>query len=338
MTVSKKSRTVKLGQFGYGARGADECTVIIDEKNGVEAVNVLKSPRTKLTVCVATLSLLVAFGTSSVGPSSRAGADPTPAYFYLDVGASESLGFQPTPDTPHGVPTDEGYANDLVSYEAARGIDLELTQVGCPGETTTSMLSGDDHCFGGAGTQLAAAMSFLSAHQDEQGIVTIDLGFNNVRRCLHHETDDETCVENRLDDVRADLPLIVQSLKSVAGPGVTFVGLGHYDPYLAFELRGGDAVDFAHESEEVMDRLNGVLQYVYSSLNVPMADVDSYFEGKDRTPVTMTGEGTVPTSVAEICALTWECAAPPYGPDFHPDDEGYATIAAAIEAVLPAPW
>ena len=171
-------------------------------------MSVLKSSRTWLTACCRHRDS--ARRIRRVRPG-RAEHEPVritvPAYFYLDVGASESLGFQPTPDTPHGVPTDEGYANDLVAYEAARGIDLELTQVGCPGETTTTMLNGEDHCYGGDGTQLAAAMTFLSDHQDEQGIVTIDLGFNNVRRCLLRETDDEACVEKQLGNVRAELPL-----------------------------------------------------------------------------------------------------------------------------------
>jgi hypothetical protein len=316
----------------------DQRTGEYRRKRGFVTVNVLKSSRAWLAACVAIATLLVAFAALGLGATSQAGADPVPAYFYLDVGASESLGFQPTPDTPHGVPTDEGYANDLVAYEAARGIDLELTQVGCPGETTTTMLNGDDHCYGGVDTQLAAAMTFLGDHQDEQGIVTIDLGYNNVRRCLLHETDDETCVDKQLSDVRADLPLIVKSMKSVAGPNVTFVGLDHYDPYLAFEIRGGAATDFAHDSERVMDRLNGVLQFVYSSSGVPMADVDGYFDGRDRSLVTLSGVGLVPNNVAQICDLTWTCASAPYGPDFHPDDEGYSTIAEAIEAVLPAPW
>jgi hypothetical protein len=284
------------------------------------------------------VSALLSFVTTTLALSSRAGADTTTSYFYLAVGASESLGFQPTPDTPYGEPTGEGYANDLVTYEATRGITLDLTQVGCAGETTATMLSGNDHCYSGVDTQLATAMSFLSEHQGEQGIVTIDLGFNNVHHCLRHQIVDEACVKQQLHDVRGDLPLIVQSLKSVAGPGVTFIGLGHYDPYLAYELEGGGAGDFARESEHVIDRLNGVLRYAYSSENVPMADVDAFFGGRDRTPVTLAGGGTVPNNVAHICQLTWMCAAAPYGPDFHPDDAGYATIAAAIEAALPSPW
>jgi hypothetical protein len=300
-------------------------------------VSVLKFSRARLTAGVAVATLLAAFVATGVGLSSPAGAVSTP-YFYLDIGASESLGFQPTPDTPHGIPTDEGYANDLVAYEAARGIDLALTQIGCPGETTTTMLSGEDHCYSDIGTQLAAAMTFLTNHQNEQGIVTIDLGFNNVHHCLLRHIDHPACVERQLNTVRVDLPLILASLKSVAGPGVTFVGLGHYDPYLALEIHGGADAEFAQDSVRVMDRLNGVLQYAYSSEDIPMADVDTFFDGKDQSPVALSGVGTVPNNVARICALTWMCAVAPYGPDFHPDDEGYSTIAAAIEAVLPAPW
>src|ERR1700733_1593920 len=50
--------------------------------------------------------------------------------FYLDVGASTSLGFQPTGIPAHnGKRTDTGYANDLVAYEAKRGIHLTMRQV-----------------------------------------------------------------------------------------------------------------------------------------------------------------------------------------------------------------
>lgn len=209
-------------------------------------MSLLKSSRTSPAVVPIVIALL-SLVTSTLALSTRANADPTPSYFYLAIGASESLGFQPTPDTPHGVPTDEGYTDNLVTYEAARGITLDLTQVGCPGETTTTMLTGNDHCYGGVDTQLATAMNVLSEHQSEQGIVTIDIGFNNVRLCLRHHFVNEVCVKQQLHDVRSDLPLIVQSLKRTAGPDVTFVGLGHYDPYLAYELHGGGAIDFARE-------------------------------------------------------------------------------------------
>jgi hypothetical protein len=299
----------------------------------------LECSRHRLAAFCAAATLVGSFVLMNALFVPQAAADSTTPYFYLAIGASESLGFEPTPDSPHGEATDDGYANDLVEYEATRGVTLDLTQTGCSGETTTTMLSGNDHCYDGVDTQLAADMNFLSEHSGEQGIVTIDLGFNNVHLCLRHRTDDEECVKRQLELVREDLTMIVQSLKSVAGPGVTFVGLGHYDPYLADEiLNEGAEAGFAMQSERVIDRLNGDLRYVYSSQGVPMADVDEAFDGRDRTLVTLAGFGTVPSNVAHVCELTWMCATAPYGPDYHPDAAGYATIAQAIENVLGAPW
>ncbi len=60
----------------------------------------------------------------SVGVERREGAETLGHGFYLDLGASASVGYQPTRAAPHGQATDEGYANDIVTYEAARGVSL----------------------------------------------------------------------------------------------------------------------------------------------------------------------------------------------------------------------
>ncbi|HEY1625837.1 MAG TPA: hypothetical protein VGG16_18760 [Streptosporangiaceae bacterium] len=46
--------------------------------------------------------------------------------------------------------------------------------------------------------------------------------------------------------------------------------------------------------------------------------------------------GTLPRDVAEVCALTWECVAPPQGPNEHCDVRGYNVIARAFISKLPA--
>ena len=62
--------------------------------------------------------------------------------FYLDIGGSESLGFQPTGISGHnGERTNTGYANDLLLREGLKGVALQLQQVGCPGDTVQSMLN-----------------------------------------------------------------------------------------------------------------------------------------------------------------------------------------------------
>lgn len=266
-----------------------------------------------------------------------AGADSA-AGFYLALGASASVGYQPTVAEPTGEPTDEGYANDLVAYEASRGVDLALTQLGCPGESTLTMITGDDACYQSHGSQLAAATAFLEDHRGEPGIVTVDLGFNNLVTCLRQKVILDTCVETHLLDVRVQMSEILADLQAAAGPQVTIVGLGHYDPFVVDGAGGGAGAVFAKKSVEAMDRLNEALRDVYRDAGVPMADVAAAFGSDDRGSVG-TPAGTVePRSVERVCALTWMCQSAPYGPDLHPNAEGYAVIAEAIEDVLPSPW
>ncbi len=100
-----------------------------------------------LTVIVAVALITTAFffgrnsastnGGSASAATSLAPKTSTPtSVFYLDIGASESLGFQPTGIKGHnGARTNTGYANDLIHREALAGVTLTLDQVGCPGDT-----------------------------------------------------------------------------------------------------------------------------------------------------------------------------------------------------------
>lgn len=270
--------------------------------------------------------------------SAGAGADAPETGFYLDLGASASVGFQPTEVDPHGERTTEGYANDVVAYEAARGVTLDLTQLGCPGETTSSMISGADDCYHQDGSQLGDAMAFLRDHDGEEGIVTIDLGFNDLRHCLHAGASRDACVSAKIDALQQQLPFILQSLQGVAGPGVTFVGVGHYDPFLADALSGQRGLRIATHAVSVVESLNDALSGIYLSDHIPMATVSDYFDAQSRERVHLAGVGEVPNNVAHACELTWMCAPAPYGPNVHPNDLGYSMIAAAIENELRPPW
>jgi len=42
------------------------------------------------------------------------------------------------------------------------------------------------------------------------------------------------------------------------------------------------------------------------------------------------GYGRLPRNVAAICQWTWQCAAPPRGPNQHANQAGYAVIARAF--------
>ena len=267
------------------------------------------------------------------GPPAGAGVPPP---YLLALGASASVGFQPTLAHPRGQPTDTGYAEDVVPLEQRRWPSLSVAHLGCPGATTVTMLEGGGHCHYAEGTQLASAEAFLRDHPSTV-LVTVDLGFNDLLRCLHHETIDPTCVDGALTTVRDQLPTIVAGLRAAAPAHAVLVGIGHYDPYLGDYIRGANGQAFAAASLPVMERLDETLQAAYQAAGVPMAGVAAAFDVVKHDPVTWSGPGMVPENVARACALTFMCDPPPLGHNPHPDDAGYRTIAAAIAAAAAVP-
>lgn len=268
--------------------------------------------------------------------TSMAGAATTTPAFYLDLGASVSVGVQPTPTAPRGHPTIHGYANDLVAMASTNGVSLALTQLGCPGESIDTFIHGGDRCYTGSDTQLSDALAFLRAHSNQTGLVTIDLGFNTINPCFDGLSFDATCLSQKFATIQPQLSQVVASLKAAAGPNVTFVGVGHYDPFYASALGGASGQLFAAASVDVMRTLNDVLQSVYSSSNVPFARVAEAFSDHAKAVVPRTNGVTATGNVAAACTLTWMCAPAPFGPNIHPTDAGYQVIAKAISALIPS--
>lgn len=276
---------------------------------------------------IATLALTI--------PSSASSAS-TISGFYLDLGASVSVGVQPTAQHPSGHRTRHGFSNDLVAYEASRGISLSLTELGCPGETVATMVNGQDGCYHAGDSQLADAITFLDAHHNQTGLVTIDLGFNTVVPCLRSTVIDPNCVQQSLALIGPQLTSILTVLKAAAGPNVTFVGLSFADPYVASVANGVTGQIHARASVQAIGQLDQILATVYQSQGIPMANVARVF----HLHSTSSGSGGSGTggSVATVCHLTWMCASAPYGPNIHPNTAGYDAISDAIVAVLPPPF
>jgi GDSL-like Lipase/Acylhydrolase family len=231
-------------------------------------------------VIAATLSALGA-------PAATAGASGRSA-FYLDLGASVSVGEQPTAVDPRGQPTGQGFAEDLVQLEAERGEMLQLVRLGCPGETTTEMISGDGRCYDPPASQLATAVTFLRANVDAAGLVTLDIGFDDVRPCLEHETADSSCLDAAIHLLGVQLRTIVGELRAAAGPDVRLLGIGAYDPYVADWGDGADGQALAVASEQAMTRVNDEMARAYGDLGVPMVDVAAAF-GQHPTTSPRTG-------------------------------------------------
>ncbi len=295
-----------------------------------------------LVIIAGTYALGRASGSSPAGAASSISTPPIKVSgYYLDVGASESLGFQPTGVPGHnGARTDVGYANDLLRREALNGISLSLEQVGCPGDTVQTLLNtkASDACYQPPNTQLTKADAYLQAHQSDPVLVTIDLGFNNVRPCLEANPANQTCLSAGIAAVQVDLPKIIKDLQAAAGPNTHFVGLEYTDPYLGYYMNGAGGPAQATTTLVGIDQLDSVLGQVYSSAGVPIANVPSLFETNDSDAATLPNVGTVPTNVKEACELTWFCYGAPFGPDDHPNNAGYSLIAQAIELALPRSW
>jgi lysophospholipase L1-like esterase len=295
-----------------------------------------------LAVIAGTYVLGRSNGSSPAGAASSTTTIPLRVNgYYLDVGASESLGFQPTGIKGHnGARTNTGYANDLISREALNGVALTLDQVGCPGDTVQSVLNtkASDACYQAPTTQLTKAEAYLQAHKTDPMLVTVDLGFNDVRPCMEANPVNQTCLSAAIAAVQVDLPKIMKDLKSAAGPNTHFIGIEYADPYLGYYMNGVGGPAQATATLVGMNQLDAVLTKVYANAGTPVANVPAQFDTNDNDPTTVPNVGTLPTNVKDACQLTWFCYAAPFGPDDHPNDAGYSLIAAAIELVLPKSW
>src|SRR6202012_2632573 len=138
------------------------------------------------------------------------------------------------------IETDAGYANDLYAhYKREFGRKLTLVKLGCPGETSTSMLTGaGSPCAYPQGSQLAAALAFISAHRSEVKLITIDIGANDIDGCATATTISQSCVTQGFANAAHNLPLILGALRKAAGQSTVIAGMNLYDPFLADYLTG----------------------------------------------------------------------------------------------------
>lgn len=254
--------------------------------------------------------------------------------YYVSLGDSLAQGVQPDEDGHAGL-TNEGYVDALFADLRDRVPGLRLMKLGCPGETTESMVDGASSlCPYPQGSQLAEAASFLDTHPGMVALVTIDVGANDLLDCA--VTADPVCVEEGLSTVAELLPEILAQLRAGGGPSVPVLGMNYYDPVLAAWLLGPDWQDLAEQSVEATVALNETLEAAYQEVAAPVADVETAFSTTDFTSTAqLPGFGTVPLNVARICQWTWMCAPAPVGPDVHANAEGYEVVAGAFEAVLP---
>lgn len=286
-------------------------------------------PRLRLPLAIVAAAAALTACSSSAA-TNGAYANPAPATYYLALGDSLSQGVQPD-SAGASVETRDGYPDQVYAALRSSHPTLKLVKLGCPGETTSTMIDGGI-CHYPGGSQLNAAVAFLHAHRGRVLLVTIDIGANDPEDCgwtslrtIMH------CVGTDFPDAISNLGTILARVRAAAGPDVRMVGMSYYLPSLAQWRNGlpGEAV--AWLSEKLAVGYNDLLDNAYAKSDVRVANVFGAFQTSDFSGhVTVPGLGTVPRNVALICQWTWECASPPRGPNQHANQAGYGVIARAF--------
>jgi lysophospholipase L1-like esterase len=283
----------------------------------------------RIALAVAVAAALAAC--SGPATSARSHVASVPATYYLALGDSLSQGVQPDA-AGTSVPTGQGYPDQLYAMLHGSQPALQLMKLGCPGETTATMIHGGICQYRGA-SQLAAAAAFLNAHRGHVVLVTIDIGANDPEDCgsaagLRALT---SCLGTNLPKVIGNLGTILTRLRAAAGPDVRVVGMSYYLPALAEWRQGTLGQGIARVSEQLAAGYNNLLDRAYTSSGVRVANVFGAFETSDfGNEMAVPGVGTVPRNVARICQWTWACATPPRGPNQHANQAGYGVIARAF--------
>jgi lysophospholipase L1-like esterase len=272
-----------------------------------------------------------------------ASADP-PTGVYISLGDSLAAGTQAN----EGVITDDSYT-DVLFQRVADQLGLSThVKLGCPGETSTTFLAGG--CPAAAalgyttGNQFGDALVEIAAAGADLRLITIDIGANDVLRCLSDlqgQPTLEACLAIvALPTLAANLTTILATLQAVA-PGVPIVGMNYYNPLLAWVLDDANAPfpGLGLASQNLVLGLNNVLHLAYGGAfgggavtAVPVVDIAGAFHTFDAT-----------RNVKDVCRFTLMCERdgadlvmsdwdpdPGPQPDIHPTDMGYRQMAWAF--------
>lgn len=286
--------------------------------------------RPRLRALIAILAALVVGGTVAATLPARAhpqnghGHSAHTGTGYLALGDSVPFGFResanlPTPD--YSKPTTfVGFPEDVAADER-----LRVTNAACPGETTTSFITGtppSNGCEGGyrdvfplhvsyTGSQLDFAVRFLRQHPDTR-LVSLMIGANDGFRCQNTTADH--CVN--------ELPAV---LKQVGANVATILGRIRHDAHYRGEivLVNYYSLDYSDATQTgLSSKLNETLDTAAAPYHVQVADGF----GALRTAAAQAGGDSCKTGL--LTTLTTG------GCGVHPSVAGQQLLAGAVERVL----
>lgn len=266
------------------------------------------------------VALVAAAGFAVTVPSQAAGP-----HYYVALGDSLSQGYQPGPGN-----TNQGYVDDLFHVLHNRDSSLQLVKLGCSGETTGSMINGGV-CTYPEGSQLKAAVAFLSAHQADVKYLTLDIGANDVDGCASGGSIDAACVTKGLVTIGQNLATILPAITAADARKPFSVGMTYYDPFLAQWLASTTGKAVATASVPLAYTLNGELGGAFVGSGFRVADVSGAFQtGNFAGHQLVLPYGFLPTNVANICKWTYMCSKN----NIHANPTGYAVIASIFARVI----
>ena len=285
--------------------------------------------------------LFVVVAALIIVPAASAGAQPNgqvelpvfPPRYYLSLGDSVAAGWQPD-EAGVGDYTRQGYTDVLFRRLQDDVPGLRHIKLGCPGETTVSLLTGDgSQCTYPSGSQLSQALDFVLKHPGEVVLITITIGVNDVLACPLEDPNVMECLQGKFAQIGANLLQILDPLRKMTGGQVPIIGMNYYNPFLAYwidEIGGVTGDQLAAQLNDLLVLFNNqVLAPIYGTFGIPVADVFTAFRTARWAIV-----GGMPVNVARICQLTWMCVGEPQGPDIHPNRLGHRVIASAFQRVL----
>ena len=269
-----------------------------------------------------------------LGSAAPAGTHPTPAppTYYLALGDSLSQGVQPDA-AGASVETRYGYPDQVYAALRPSHPTLQLVKLGCPGETTSTMINGGI-CHYQGGSQLAAATAFLRAHRSRVLLVSIDIGANDPEDCAG-SGDGQPSLTQLASCAATGIPAAVSRLTTImARLKRRRAGRPHRRDELLPARPGGMAQRPARPPGRLGRRTAGrhLQQPAGPGLRQRRRPgcqrVRRLRDGRLRRRAGR--PGTTPRNVALLCQWTWECAAPPRGPNQHANQAGYQVIARTL--------
>ena len=267
--------------------------------------------------------------------------DDDDSVYYLALGTSLAAGIQADRRTCQDVLSPVSYPKFLEWKIKKRVRNVELVNLGCPGETSDTFLYGGGNCEYGTGSQLNEALAFLEYHKKDTVIITIDMGANDVLPCLQKPSAEQiaTCVNAAIfgDDELEIAGLthnLTFALSSIMGsaPSVPIIGMNYYNPTLVTWSPVDDSLAKFLAFQQAI--LNGALAGVYEAFGIKVADVADAFKSNVFDDF---NENGLPDNLDRICAWTWMCKCISIRPEgnIHANWIGYWKIADTFEDQLP---